>query len=503
MEIEESKIKSLILKGETKSIEFKKAKNNIPKDLWETYSSFANTDGGVIVLGVSEDNGAFEITGINNPENLMKIFWDIINNPSKINKNILKNKDVSIVEINGKSLLKIEVPRANFNDRPISCNENPYIGTYKRNHSGDYRCQKEEVNSLIRNSSKILDNYILEYYTFEEDIDKSAFKGYRNIYNVVKRDHPWSELSDDEFLKRIGGMDKDIATGKTWLTVAGLLMFGNFNSVRRVFPNYHLDYFDKTSGENERWDDRVMYDGTWGEGNIFNFYFIVINKLKKNLKVPFKIAEDGYTRIDETLAHVAIREALINSIVHADYKEESPLKIVMYEDRYEFYNPGLLRISRDRIFHGGYSNPRNSTIMQMLNQINLCERAGSGFPKILSAVQEYKWKEPEIDEDQYYNYVKVTIWIESTGEYRRVPESTGEYWRVPEPSKAEEEYLSQKELIIKYLEENKRITRKEVEKILKVEESRARKILQQIAKSGCIKKEGVASKTFYILNKIK
>ena len=115
---EESFIKDLILKGETKSIEFKKAKNDIPKDVWESYSAFANTDGGIIVLGISEDNGVFEITGINNPENLMKIFWDTINNPSKINKNILKNKDVSIVKIDGKSLLKIEVPRAIFSEKP-------------------------------------------------------------------------------------------------------------------------------------------------------------------------------------------------------------------------------------------------------------------------------------------------------------------------------------------------------------------------------------------------
>lgn len=259
---EEEIIKSLILKGKTKSIEFKKSKNDIPKDLWESYSAFANTDGGIIVLGVSEDKGVFEITGINNPENLMKTFWDTVNNPSKINKNILKNKDVSIVEIDGKSLLKIEVPRAIFSEKPICCNDNPYIGTYKRNHSGDYKCTKREVTSLIRNSEINLDNDILEYFTFEEDIGAEAFRGYRNIFDVIKRNHPWSKLDDKEFLYRICGMDKDIQTGKNWLTIAGLLMFGKFNSIKRIFPSYHLDYFDKSSGLNERWDDRVMYDGT-------------------------------------------------------------------------------------------------------------------------------------------------------------------------------------------------------------------------------------------------
>lgn len=419
----------------------------------------------------------------------MKIFWDTINNPSKINKNILRNKDVSIVKIAGKSLLKIEVPRAIFSEKPICCNENPYIGTYKRNYSGDYRCQKDEVISLIRNSSKTLDNDILENFTFEEDIDCATFKGYRNIYNIVKRNHPWTKLDDKEFLDRIGGMDKDIQTGKIWLTVAGLLMFGKFKSIKRIFPSYHLDYFDKTSGINERWDDRVMYDGSWGEGNLFNFYFIVINKLNKNLKVPFKMAEDGYTRVDETPAHIAIREALVNSIVHADYKGDSALKIIMNSNRYEFYNPGLLRISKEKIFHGGYSYPRNYNVMTMFNQINICERAGSGFPKILSAVEKYHWKTPEIEENQSLDFVKVIIWIESIGEYRRVSESIGEYRRVS----------TQEEDILKYIKVNSRITRKEVEALLGVAEARARKILQKMLKEKMIEKIGTSVNTAYKL----
>ena len=486
---EETFIKDLILKGETKSIEFKKAKNDIPKDVWESYSAFANTDGGIIVLGVSEDNGVFEITGINNPENLMKIFWDTINNPSKINKNILKNKDVSIVKIDGKSLLKIEVPRATFSEKPICCNENPYIGTYKRNYSGDYRCQKEEVISLIRNSSKTLDNEILENFTFEEDIDGETFKSYRNIYNVVRRNHPWSKLDDKEFLDRIGGMDKNIQTGKRWLTVAGLLMFGKFKSIKRIFPSYHLDYFDKTSGINERWDDRVMYDGSWGEGNLFNFYFIVINKLNKNLKVPFKIAEDGYTRIDETSGHIAIREAFVNSIVHADYKGNSALKIIMNSDKYEFYNPGLLRISKEEIFHGGHSYPRNYNVMTMFNQINICERAGSGFPKILSAVKEYHWKTPEIEENQSLDYVKVTIWTESISKHQQTSASIGEHQQTSE----------QEELILKYLRENFKITRKEVQELLGLAEARSRAILQNMLKKKLIEKVGASVSTAYKL----
>lgn len=65
--------------------------------------------------------------------------------------------------------------------------------------------------------------------------------------------------------------------------------------------------------------------------------------------------------------------------------------------------------------------------MAMFNQTNLCERASSGFLKILEAVKEYRWKAPDIEENQSLDFVKVTIWIESIGECRRISESIGNY----------------------------------------------------------------------------
>ena len=88
--------------------EAKLAKGGLPKSLWETYSAFANTDGGVIVPGVEEKkDGRLRIVGVDNPEGLVKQFWDTVNNESKVNANILLSGDVSIEALAGSGIPKI------------------------------------------------------------------------------------------------------------------------------------------------------------------------------------------------------------------------------------------------------------------------------------------------------------------------------------------------------------------------------------------------------------
>ena len=96
----EEEIWQLIDDGETAELECKQAEGGLPKDMWSTYSAFANTNGGIILLGVREDKKS----GIFTPQNvdtnkLMKEFWDNINNPQKISCNILNNEDVTSVTV--------------------------------------------------------------------------------------------------------------------------------------------------------------------------------------------------------------------------------------------------------------------------------------------------------------------------------------------------------------------------------------------------------------------
>ena len=90
---------------ENNRIEVKKAQGGLPQSIWETYSAFANTLGGIILLGVEElSDKTLNPIGLSNTKKIEKEFWDIINNSKKVNTNILTAKNVYIKNIDNKNI---------------------------------------------------------------------------------------------------------------------------------------------------------------------------------------------------------------------------------------------------------------------------------------------------------------------------------------------------------------------------------------------------------------
>ena len=394
-------------------IECKKAESNVPKAAYESYSAFANTKGGYIILGVKEDKTKtnpeerFILQGIENPDKQKEDFWNTING-NKVNVNILKDEDVFKVESDGISLLVIHVPRAEFNMRPVYVGENPYKGTFKRNHEGDYRATEHEIRGMIRDQNpEGNDSMILEYYTMD-DIDKETLRKYRQIFEIRNDGHVWNSLEDKEFLVKLGGYRKDRKTGVEGLTLAGLMMFGTGQAIREKFSNIFMDYRNETEVTVDvRWNDRITYDGTW-ENNLFNFFSKVTPKLTEDLPKPFKL--EGIQRIDETPVHKAVREAFVNLIIHADYlMDAGTLKIIKKNKSFEFTNPGILKLPIEDIFRGGNSKPRNPHMQTMLRMVGFGDNAGSGFPTILATWEAEGWIEPKLVENTILNQVTLEL----------------------------------------------------------------------------------------------
>lgn len=140
---------------ENNRLEVKRAAAGLPDSLWSTYSSMANSSGGVILLGVAEKNdGSFMTTGMKNAEKLLKDFWNTINNRQKVSTNLLSDNDILTYEVGEDVILAIHVPRARREDKPVHINQDLFGGTFRRNGEGDYHCTKNEIKAMLRDQTE-------------------------------------------------------------------------------------------------------------------------------------------------------------------------------------------------------------------------------------------------------------------------------------------------------------------------------------------------------------
>ena len=136
-------------------LEAKRAVCGLPQSLWETYSAFANTDGGVILLGVEEHRDrSLHPVDLPDPSGLLQDFWEIINDRDKVSANILRDSDVQELVIEGKHIIAIHVPRAPEEEIPIYLGNDPRNGTFWRSGEGDFRCQPAEVLRMAQGLGK-------------------------------------------------------------------------------------------------------------------------------------------------------------------------------------------------------------------------------------------------------------------------------------------------------------------------------------------------------------
>lgn len=264
-------------------------------------------------------------------------------------------------------------------------------------------------------------------------------------------------------------------------TAAGLLMFGEEYKIIREFPEYFLDYRENLD-PSIRWTDRLYSSsGDW-TGNLFDFYFRVYNKLITDIKTPFQL--EGGNRIDDTPIHKALREALANCIINADFYIGQGLIIKKNSDSIILENPGYIRIGKDQMLKGGISDPRNKALMKLFNLIGIGERAGSGIPNILSVWKQAGWKEPEVEEQYgpdrtilYLSLIKKSA-IKSSDKKSAIKSSSKQT-----SSKKTQLKL---DLILSSMDPGKEYTTKEISEVIGLKDARTRELLNQLSTDGHI-----------------
>ena len=474
---------------ENNRIEAKKAMGGLPGSIWETYSAFANTLGGIILLGVEEwPDKTLHAVDLPDPDKLIKEFWNNVNNPNKTSVNLLSSKDVFVQEVDGNHIVVINVPRAERSYRPVYLDGNP-LSTYRRNGEGDYKCTKEEYQAMVRDASvKTQDMLVLN----EMDMtvfNKESVRSYRQRMRLSRPGHVWEALEDEDFLMKLGavGIGSD---GKKHPTSAGLLMFGNEYDIVREYNAYFLDYQEQYDADT-RWTDRIISSsGDWS-GNVYDFYFRVYNKLTQDIKVPFKM--EGGVRVDDTSVHQALREALANCLVNADYYGRQGLVVIKKRDAITMSNPGNFRIEIDTAKSGGVSDPRNGTMLKMFNLIDIGERAGSGIPNIFRVWREQGWTAPVISENFDPDRIMLSLAFKKSDDKKATIKS--------DDKKVTIKSARQKNEIITYLTDHVSAKNTDIAELLGVKSTRVKQLLKELLDEGVVVAEGSNKNRVYKLKR--
>lgn len=360
---------------ENNRLEAKKAQGGLPHSIWETYSAFANAYGGMILLGVVEDkeNKTFSSVPLPSPEQLVADFWNTLSDPSIVSVNILQQSDVRIVESGENRIVVIEIPRASRRHRPVYIGGDPFSGTYFRNGEGDCRCSVEAVRAMLRERADLSQDSRVQEKLTTADFDPESLVAYRTAVSV-HAGGDWAALSDTDFLRRAGAVACD-AQGLLRPSAAGILMLGRREAISTAFPRCVLDYQESTAPQNRI----TTIEGDWN-GNLYTFFRRVTSALERT-------TEDAALRL-------ALREAVVNALIHADYHSPHALVIQKLPRQLRIANPGAFRVDPKRAMQQGVSDRRNATLAHLFDLMG--EGNSGGLAAIRELWQEKGWRSPEI-----------------------------------------------------------------------------------------------------------
>lgn len=396
--------------NESQLLEFKEAAGGLPEDMWETYSAFANAEGGEIVLGVHEDKvtHVFSLVGVADASSLADSIWTLVRNPKMVGRDVLLSDSVSVVSRDGMDFVVVAVPRAERDERPVEVYDrrSKSFIAYVRRGTVDQRASSDDLDQMRYDRAAEADRKPLNDFSLD-CLCPDTLQRYRMVFAGNKPSSPWNSDSNDDFLYHIGAVSKG-RDGGLHPTKAGLIAFGYEYEITRYRPQFLLDYREETSGKS-RWDDRVCsQSGDWS-GNAIDFYLTVTERMLRYFKAPFSPGEGGVRHNAESPVTEAVNEAIANAIAHAHYGSAASVKVVLSPGELEVTNTGDFLIDRRVAIAGGFSETRNPTLMRILSLIGATDRAGSGLQTIWSIWKDLFDQEPQLDEFHAPAYVRLSL----------------------------------------------------------------------------------------------
>jgi ATP-dependent DNA helicase RecG len=362
------------LRSETNFIELKKAFTETPKRLYDTLSSFSNqTGGGIIIFGIDEDDN-YNICGVYDANDLQKQITEQANQMEPIVRPL-----ISVTQINGKAVVSAEIPECDVSERPCYYKGAGKVrGSYIRVGDADLHMTEYEIYSYEAYRRRIQDELREVSGDIASRLDDKLIKFFLAKLRILKPN--LSILSDEEALN-VCGILKDSKP-----TLAGLLLFGlipqaNFPALDVTAVVVPGTSIGMTSEDGARFTDNKRFDGT-----IPQMLDDTMNFVNRVIKTRTIINEQGKRADTQEYPAKAIREIILNALIHRDYSintERTPVRILFFSDRLEVENPGGLygRLTIDELGKIG-ADTRNPNIAAALEILINTENRYSGIPTI-------------------------------------------------------------------------------------------------------------------------
>ncbi|NNU77544.1 RNA-binding domain-containing protein [Clostridium estertheticum] len=381
------RIKEILNGGESITVEFKKSKNKLNKDVFESVCAFLNRNGGHLFLGVEDKGG---IVGINQEaiEKVKKEFVTSINNPQKISPTFYLS--VEEVEIEGKVVLYIFVPASSQVHR---CNGK----IFDRNEDGDI--------DITDNTNQVSEMYMRKQGTYTEnriypftqmsDLRSDLFTKVRKLAVNQRADHPWLLMNDMELLKSAGLYLKDLQSGKEGITLAGILLFGSDELILNALPHFKTDAILRRE-DIDRYDDRDDI-----RTNLIDSYERLMQFIAKHLNDKFYLEKDQRIGLRDKI----FREVVSNILIHREFLNPFPAKLVIEIDRVFTENSNKPH-GNGVIDPNNFSPyPKNPKIAKFFKEIGRVEELGSGVRNIYKYNKVYSGAAPEFIEGDVFRTI--------------------------------------------------------------------------------------------------
>jgi ATP-dependent DNA helicase RecG len=351
------------------NFEVKRAENKLPQNCWDTVSAFANTSGGWLVLGVSQNGKKFEPTGVTDIEKLEQDLGNTLRSKNKFN--VVLNPAFQKFDIDGKKILACFIPSSDV--KPVYYNS--LQNTFIRTGSGDQRATEYEIYALYRNQSfGTMSSKTVEGTSYES-LNKASYDNFRDYLKRMSPELHYNKLNDNDFNERL----LIIKDGK--LTYGGLLFLGKNEVINYHFADFRIDFLEIPGISYS--DAKISYTYRITEQeNLWEYYFALFQRLKLYANTPYTIGEMGIGH-EDTRELYALREALVNLLIHSDFFSPMKPRIRVFTNRIEFENPGSLPKSVEELLKTDESLPRNPVLAKFFRLAKFCENAGYGFDRML------------------------------------------------------------------------------------------------------------------------